>query len=76
MKSEIFSQEHTLPEHSSSNECMHSSMSMNLWLHSRQEMTRMRGTQSTAHVLSIRESKATDELRLYEVEIHFTPLYF
>lgn len=75
MHPEIF-WECILPEHSSSNECNHSIMTMNLWLPSRQNTTKTRGTQSTGCALSVAESKATDELRLCEVELRWVSSAF
>lgn len=70
MHSEIF-EGCILPEHGSNNECNHSIVTMNLWLPSRQDMTKTCAIQSTGCALSVAESKATDELRLYEVELHW-----
>lgn len=74
VKSEICSWEHIPTEHSSINESTHSRVLMNLW--PQQETTGMRGTQSTTHALSIWECKATDDLRLYEMEIHLISTVF
>lgn len=76
VKSESCSQEHILPEHSRSNERVHSHALVKLWLHSQQETTGTCGTQSIARALSIWECKATDELRLYEMETYFISTVF